>query len=776
MKTRPGTWDGVIVEAVHHWNEYMLPDRMDGWAVIDIGAHIGAFAVECAERGASVVFAYEPEPSNFELLEENTKPFDVISAFNFAVLDRNTSEIGLRYLTNHDQGRENTGHRDIFGESDSSRPWGMLQAISIDQVFRAFGGKVDLLKIDTEGSEWFILDALDFDMVDRIVAELHEPPRGEHPLLKDLEGSNMAGLSERLQDRLQEAGFAVEILETSPETALLRATRLTLLPKSDDVPLDPEAPFPCLCGRLDAKTFMEVDGKDIVQCLCGIVRVGKIDLESYTAQYMSGFYQADYKNTEVDAEYTKRFEHDKNIAHMRIVELEKVMMPPSGGKLLDIGCANGAFVEAALDCGYDAWGIDLSGASFHGQGAVDERLQVAPIADCGHRRRTLDIVTMLDVIEHIPDPKRALRQVNGMLKRDGILVLETPNFIDMERDRKHVKPTEHLWYLTPKQWTELLSACDFVICDFKYPINGKIVFYCQPNPQTVLDVKVEGPTGIGDVYWVLQKLWGLKKAESPCRLTFSVVGPPPPHADPDKIFRSKGLLRLLPWINNLSFDFGELVMIDSGAEDVAVPYYRMIANQHLESGKSIKDWYPEFETRYDFPVYVPVASREFAQGLRAQHRKLVLIYTSSDEWNETVSSKKNWGVRHWNDVIAALNEADISPVLIGKGWDANFGSKIRGKFVNMLGRTSEAQICAMYQVCDAVVGMCSGITIIAPHMKAKSIVFWPLHTPMLGTHIDWRSFAVDWVPPDMADKYKALFVGEFDVDDVLDQFKEWEIL
>ena len=83
MRFREGTLDAYIWDSVVDYNEYKLPESING-VVVDIGAHIGSFSYACYERGAPVILAFEPLRSNFEVLQENLKDTHV-QMFNTAV-------------------------------------------------------------------------------------------------------------------------------------------------------------------------------------------------------------------------------------------------------------------------------------------------------------------------------------------------------------------------------------------------------------------------------------------------------------------------------------------------------------------------------------------------------------------------------------------------------------------------------------------------------------------------------------------------------------------
>jgi SAM-dependent methyltransferase len=97
------------------------------------------------------------------------------------------------------------------------------------------------------------------------------------------------------------------------------------------------------------------------------------------------------------------------------------------GRLLDIGCGYGFFLEAMADRGWQVEGIELSRpaaeiARSKGMGTIHS-CAVEEIADIG----LFDVVTMFYVIEHVADPLQTLQRVRSLLKPGGVLVLRYPN-------------------------------------------------------------------------------------------------------------------------------------------------------------------------------------------------------------------------------------------------------------------------------------------------------------------------------------------------------------
>jgi 2-polyprenyl-3-methyl-5-hydroxy-6-metoxy-1,4-benzoquinol methylase len=105
------------------------------------------------------------------------------------------------------------------------------------------------------------------------------------------------------------------------------------------------------------------------------------------------------------------------------VEVRSSGAPP---RLLDIGAAQGALLAEAVRMGFDAEGIDHCASNV--EAARAQGLKVTHMAaEDLDATATFDVVTMMDLIEHLPDPLRVLHAVHRALKPAGELVVYTPN-------------------------------------------------------------------------------------------------------------------------------------------------------------------------------------------------------------------------------------------------------------------------------------------------------------------------------------------------------------
>lgn len=102
-------------------------------------------------------------------------------------------------------------------------------------------------------------------------------------------------------------------------------------------------------------------------------------------------------------------------------------IPSPGAKILDIGTAGGAFLEAATQYGYRAYGMEPSADLVHRGKARGLNIEQGTIESHNFEPNSFDMVCLWDVIEHLPDPKAALNEVRKLLKPEGILLINYPD-------------------------------------------------------------------------------------------------------------------------------------------------------------------------------------------------------------------------------------------------------------------------------------------------------------------------------------------------------------
>jgi 2-polyprenyl-3-methyl-5-hydroxy-6-metoxy-1,4-benzoquinol methylase len=98
------------------------------------------------------------------------------------------------------------------------------------------------------------------------------------------------------------------------------------------------------------------------------------------------------------------------------------------GSLLDVGCATGSFLSLAQAKGWECRGLEVSAFA-----AARAREQTGCEIFCGKLEEvpfdsgSFDVITMWDLLEHLPDPLQGLEKARRLLKPNGLLLVNTPN-------------------------------------------------------------------------------------------------------------------------------------------------------------------------------------------------------------------------------------------------------------------------------------------------------------------------------------------------------------
>jgi 2-polyprenyl-3-methyl-5-hydroxy-6-metoxy-1,4-benzoquinol methylase len=196
---------------------------------------------------------------------------------------------------------------------------------------------------------------------------------------------------------------------------------------------------------------------DIYRCLrCGVV----FEDMSLVREKIANFYQDLHDQAYEDER------QNRTLAFKRIVSKIREFKP--SGKLLDVGCATGSLLVEARNSGYDVYGIEPSSwASEIARKKYNLNVVAGCIEEKDFPREYFDIVTLIDVIEHLYEPKLALQKISRLIKEKGLICVVTPNiesFTARIFGEKwwHIRPS-HFCYFPPKTMNALLKATGFEI-------------------------------------------------------------------------------------------------------------------------------------------------------------------------------------------------------------------------------------------------------------------------------------------------------------------------
>jgi 2-polyprenyl-3-methyl-5-hydroxy-6-metoxy-1,4-benzoquinol methylase len=99
----------------------------------------------------------------------------------------------------------------------------------------------------------------------------------------------------------------------------------------------------------------------------------------------------------------------------------------AGPVLLDVGCSNGQFMYHASHAGFQVQGVELNPGTARIAKANGLTVSVGTLAEAQFAAGSFDVITLNDVIEHVPNPRSLLGECRRLLQPKGILVIGTPN-------------------------------------------------------------------------------------------------------------------------------------------------------------------------------------------------------------------------------------------------------------------------------------------------------------------------------------------------------------
>lgn len=136
------------------------------------------------------------------------------------------------------------------------------------------------------------------------------------------------------------------------------------------------------------------------------------------------------------------------------------------GKLLDIGCGNGSFVQRAKDMGWQAQGCEIDPKAIKTCHALGLNVLQGNAFHPELKPNSFDVITLSHVIEHVADQKSLLSRIYELLKPDGVLWLAAPNPNSIglkifQANWSEFHPPCHLSIPSIKILENMLKDCNF---------------------------------------------------------------------------------------------------------------------------------------------------------------------------------------------------------------------------------------------------------------------------------------------------------------------------
>ena len=211
MKIRVKSTDLMQLTTIWVVKEYDYPDFKikENDTIIDIGGHIGLFALYCNQfTKTGKIFSFEPIKENYDMFCENVKNngLENIILYNLAVTK---TEGNIPIYLNNDE----SGHS-VFEKNTKVVN---VESTSLKKIFDVNDiNRCNLLKLDCEGSEYEIIESLPeeyFEKIDKIIIEYHFAEK--YPIL-----------FRNLINKLESVSFTAKIEKSDEDMGLIFAQRI----------------------------------------------------------------------------------------------------------------------------------------------------------------------------------------------------------------------------------------------------------------------------------------------------------------------------------------------------------------------------------------------------------------------------------------------------------------------------------------------------------------------------------------------------------------------
>jgi 2-polyprenyl-3-methyl-5-hydroxy-6-metoxy-1,4-benzoquinol methylase len=228
------------------------------------------------------------------------------------------------------------------------------------------------------------------------------------------------------------------------------------------------------CGGGAFDPLLCKDGYELVRCGdCGLICVANPPSDEQRAQLYS--FESGY-HVSLDADPVSVAFHAREAA----ANLRALQRWARSGKLLDIGCSTGLFLSAARAAGWDGQGLEYSPDSSRIAREVHHlEVRTGELRADTYPPGSFDVVTLWDVIEHVPDPFATLVLIRHILAPGGRLFLKTPNAdglyprLSLRLAHRlgfwgHAEPPGHLYQFSVATLSRLAERAGYAVVEARH--------------------------------------------------------------------------------------------------------------------------------------------------------------------------------------------------------------------------------------------------------------------------------------------------------------------
>jgi SAM-dependent methyltransferase len=238
-------------------------------------------------------------------------------------------------------------------------------------------------------------------------------------------------------------------------------------------------PICVTCREPNSRVFWSDENRTIRQCrLCGLLYVfPQPDRTTLHDQFQSDYFTGG--RSDGPSRLKLEFEAWRRPTIARIASRIRALKP--AGKLLDVGCASGEMFAHFPAASWEIFGIEPSVLAFaraHERFANNPRIRLfnSYLSDVSFPAESLDVITVLESLYYMRDPRHELSHLARILRDDGLLAIAMPGYTYQRlrhsgpmsyalAGRRCSLTPSHLFYFSEYSLSTLLKSEGFRICE-----------------------------------------------------------------------------------------------------------------------------------------------------------------------------------------------------------------------------------------------------------------------------------------------------------------------
>jgi SAM-dependent methyltransferase len=257
------------------------------------------------------------------------------------------------------------------------------------------------------------------------------------------------------------------------------------------------------CGKKKTSLFLEAEYKDtrerfkIVRCdNCGLIYLNPRPAKEEIARYYppdSYYSYQDFsdkkfnyrerlKKISLEGYYNSKNIFKKLIARLLVPNFMIVVPKERKGRLLDIGCGSGEFLNQMRNFGWEVYGVEINPESAITGNKKGLNIFCGELESADFPDNYFDVVVLSQTMEHVYSPGSYLKHIHRILNKEGLVIIGVPNVGCMEtqifgRYCHALDVPRHLYFFTVTSLRRYLEKYGFEVekvlsKKFSLPLNG----------------------------------------------------------------------------------------------------------------------------------------------------------------------------------------------------------------------------------------------------------------------------------------------------------------